>query len=105
MLGERIDIWSLNELKNIIKNIKETETLRDIAETRRVMYNKDSLTDAMVAGSLLSAGYLSGLAGHSTGTNAWMTDEQKARNKEKKRHFLFPDYRLEMAAERCAVRQ
>ena len=74
---------------NIIKNIKETETLRDIAETRRVMYNKDSLTDAMVAGSLLSAGYLSGLAGHSTGTNAWMTDEQKARNKEKKPFTFF----------------
>ena len=48
------------------------------------MYNKDSLTDAMVAGSLLSAGYLSGLAGHSTGTNAWMTDEQKAGPGKKK---------------------
>mgnify|MGYP003131901359 CR=1 FL=1 len=74
---------------NITKNIKETEALRDIAETRRVMYNKESLTDAMVAGSLLSAGFLSGYAGHSTGTNAWMTDEQKVRNKEKKPFTFF----------------
>ena len=74
---------------NIEKIIKDTETLRDIAEARRVMYNKESLTDAMVAGSLLSAGVLSGYAGHSTGTNAWMTDEQRARNKEKKPFTFF----------------
>ena len=84
LLKEATTSGDLKTAQNVAKLTKQQQELLKVAETRRVLYNKEELTDALMFGSLAAIGFISGYAGNSNGTNAWMTDSQKARNKEKK---------------------
>lgn len=75
----------------IIKNQKER---LEILEARELNFKKEQVTDAVVGATLYSSGILMGLRGQLTGTNAWMTDEQKRNNPNIKSFKMFgADYR------------
>ena len=65
-----------------------------MAEGRRVKYNKEVLTDVLIQASFGSAAFLAGYYGYATGTNSWMTADQKRKNPNKGAYQMFGiDYR------------
>ena len=65
-----------------------------MAEGRRVKYNKEVLTDVLIQASIGSAAFLAGYYGYATGTNSWMTADQKRKNPNKGAYQMFGiDYR------------
>ena len=75
----------------MIKNLKER---KELIEVRQLQFKKEQVTDAIVAGGLYASGILMGYNGQITGTNAWMTPEQKKNNPNVKSFKLFgADYR------------
>ena len=76
------------ELINLENRIKR-------AEYRRINHNKEVLTDVVIQLSLGSAAFAAGYMGKATGTNAWMTADQKRKNKDKVKDFTMfgMDYR------------
>ena len=76
------------ELINLENRIKR-------AELRRINHNKEVLTDVVIQLSLGSAAFAAGYMGKATGTNAWMTADQKRKNKDKVKDFTMfgMDYR------------
>jgi len=65
------------------------------AEVRRVNHNKEVLADFLIQLSLGSAAFSAGYMGKATGTNAWMTADQKRKNRDKIKDFTMfgMDYR------------
>jgi len=65
------------------------------AELRRINHNKEVLTDVVIQLSLGSAAFAAGYMGKATGTNAWMTADQKRKNRDKVKDFTMfgMDYR------------
>ena len=80
-----------NQAATQVRQLKER--IR-IAEGRRVRHNKEVLTDVIVQASFGSAAFIAGYYGHATGTNAWMTADQKRKNPNKGAYKMFGmDYR------------
>ena len=65
------------------------------AELRRINHNKEVLTDVVIQLSLGISAFAAGYMGKATGTNAWMTADQKRKNKDKVKDFTIfgIDYR------------
>ena len=65
------------------------------AELRRINHNKEVLTDVVIQLSLGISAFAAGYMGKATGTNAWMTADQKRKNKDKVKDFTMfgMDYR------------
>lgn len=83
--------WIQNKERQILDYDRR---LRLVAE-RRVKYNKEVLADVLIQLSLGSAAFTAGYMGKATGTNAWMTADQKRNNKDKIKDFTMfgIDYR------------
>ena len=65
-----------------------------MAEGRRVNYNKEVLTDMLIQLSFGTAAFTAGYLGYATGTNSWMTADQKRKNPNKGAYQMFGiDYR------------
>ena len=65
-----------------------------MAEGRRVNYNKEVLTDVLIQLSFGSVAFTAGYLGYATGTNSWMTADQKRNNPNKGAYQMFGiDYR------------
>jgi len=82
------------EAKRLAPQIKNLDERIAIAETRRVRYNKNVLTDVIVQLSLGNLALLAGYAGLSRGSDAWQTSDQKRKNINAEQYNLFGlDYR------------
>ena len=65
-----------------------------MAEGRRVNYNKEVLTDVLIQASFGATAFTAGYLGYATGTNSWMTADQKRKNPNKGAYQMFGiDYR------------
>ena len=77
------------EALRIEKQIQQEQALADLADTRRVMENIDTLGTALVTVSLFSIGAMASKMGFGYGSNSHLTNEQKTRDKTKQEFTLF----------------
>lgn len=83
--------WIQNQQKKILDYDKRLR----LVEVRKIKHNKEVLTDVLIQLSLGSTAFAAGYMGKATGTNAWLTADQKKKNKDKIKDFTMfgMDYR------------
>lgn len=77
---------------DINEEIKDLTRRKNQAEERRLRYNEDILTDAMLSTSLYAIGGAAAFNGMATGSLEWMTVDQRKKNKLQSFSIMGSDY-------------
>jgi len=89
LLKKLDDPEKIKAARERIKNLTER---RDKTAERRLRYNEELLTDAMVSTSLFAVGGMAALYYGGTGSLEWLTPEQRKNNKLESFKFFGMDY-------------
>ena len=77
---------------DINEEIKDLTRRKNQAEERRLRYNEDILTDAMLSTSLYAIGGAAAFNGMATGSLEWLTVDQRQKNKLQSFNIMGSDY-------------
>lgn len=85
-----------NQKETLDAELAELQTRIELAQTRKLKYNEEALTDTLVGMSLAGMGALAAVKGDLTGSLTWMTQDQREKTKMKPFHGFGSDYKAAM---------